>query len=758
MNSSSTRPRTAAPRRAAGRLVSTLSLVAIAAVPIGPGQARVLPAEFGGFNPSISVTPEETTLGQFTQFTISGFNMPLGPQTIRLRGTAVRTVQVNAAHPGDTTGTFGPLDLAVPPGVAACGSDVDVVSVDGTGAQSTIDVSCPVLTVTPSPVFSGGTAADLTITASGLPASRSISLAVDGQFVKFSGSGAAGTMSTAITGGALSCGAHQVTATVQPPAGPKIRVAAVAAYPLPAVSTTVNVLGCPSSSPPPQIFADPIETGIDQFTQFSVEGVNLAAGPATIKLRGVTAGTVTVASDGTFPTTDFAVPAGAAACGPDTVTIDDVTASVAQTDIAVYCPALTVTPNPVFSGGKAADLSIAGTGFPGDRDIDFTVDGQDLGTVTSDQGGAVARAVPGIALACGTHQVIATAQPQPEIGFLARAAAAATVPHDPPIPAAADVTVLGCASSPTPPRIHARPVETGLSQFTRFSVDGALLPTGPAAIRLGGRLAGPVQVGANGTFPSTGFAVPPGAARCGQDSVTIDTGGPALATASIAVYCPTVTAAPNPVVSGGGPAVLKLSGTGFPADRAIDLGFDGRARTTVTSDAQGAVHGTISGIAPVCGQHQATATARPPAVAVAVPGGVAPPPIPVAAQGFLPVTASTTVIVVGCARITANPAVIPQGTLTHVTGTGFLPRTALTLSWQSADGRAAACSPNTVSLPLLTTDAAGSIDVYCLAFSHELIGPLLLAALQNPERETVPVVVESGSMQPSNGSQLVVRR
>lgn len=740
-----------APRRSALRLIGIFPLLALALLPAGPSQAspRLAGPVFGPF---LTADPGESTLSQFTQFTVSGTDFPLGQATIRLRGVVAGTVHVAAANPGDTTGGFGPADLAVPTGAAACGSDT--VTVDGVTAPATITVLCPTLTITPNPVFSAGTPTDIQIAATGLAADRDITLAVDGQAIPAGSSDENGRMTpVTVTGSTLPCGAHQLTVTVQPPAGPVIeirrRLVAATTYPLPTVTRTITVLGCASSAPPPQIFADPFETGIEQFTQFSVEGFDLAAGPATIKLRGVTAGTVTVATDGTFPATVFTVPAGAAACGQDPVTIDDVGPAVAQSVIDVFCPTVTVTPSPVFSGGAPADLSITGVGFPGNRAIDFTIDGRPFGTVTSDAAGSVHKAVSQLALACGDHQVVATAQPEPvEPGFVGRATAAralgprATVPVDPPIPASADVTVLGCVSSPTPPQIHALPIETTLSQFTLFTVDGSLLPAGPATIRLRGTVAGTVQVSRVGTFPATDLRVPAGAAACGQDPVTIDDGGPVLATTSIAVYCPAITVTPNPVVSGGGAAALDLTGVGFPPNRTVDLGFDGQARTTVTSDAAGAIHGPIRGITPACGQHQSTATARPPAGAANLP------------QAFLPVSASAPVVVVGCARITANPAVIPQGMLTHVVGTGFLPRTALTLTWQSPGGKVlAACARDAVSVPALATDAAGRIDVFCLAFPHQAIGAVRLSALQSPEQESVPIIIEDGSMQPSSGDR-----
>jgi hypothetical protein len=148
--------------------------------------------------------------------------------------------------------------------------------------------------------------------------------------------------------------------------------------------------------------------------------------------------------------------------------------------------------------------------------------------------------------------------------------------------------------------------------------------------------------------------------------------------------------------------------------------------------------------------HQTAATARPPATAT-----------PVTLGDFLPIGATAPVTVVGCARIIVDPGVLQQGMLTHVTGTGFLPRTPIAVTWQSLDGTlVGACAPDAISSPALTTDSSGRIDVFCLALAHLAIGALRIAAEQPPETETAPVLVEDGSMQPSHGNenQFVFRR
>lgn len=752
--------RRGAVRRRARRLVSTASVFTLAAA-VPTGVVRNLPAADPPALTIITVSPGESTFSQFDSVEVSGTGLPQGRGNVRVRGVFVGTVQI------DASGNFGASDFTVPFSAVACGTDE--VTVDEGGAVlagEPVTVYCPTLTANPSPVFSAGAApTTIAFTVGAFAPDRDVAMTLDGQSAGTVHTAADGSASGSVPNAALACGRHDLTATLQPP-GIEIQIARrpaaralAAVFPAPAVSTTIFVLGCPNSQPAPDIFADPIETGIDQFTQFAVSGDELAAGPATIRLRGIAVGTVTVGSDGTFPQTDFTVPAGAAVCGQDgqdAVTIDDVTASIARTSIDVYCPKLTAAPNPDFSGGAATSVTLSGTGYPGGRDIDFTLDGRDLGTVTSAQDGSVSKTLTGVALACGAHQAVGTAQPLPEGEFEAKPqAAGATVPFDPPIPATAALVVLGCANSTPAPALTATPVETTLGEFARFSVSGSQLPTGAGTITLNGVRAGTVQVGAQGTFPTTDLAVPAKAAACGKDTVTIDNGGPVLASAVVSVFCPSVTVAPNPVDSGGGPATMTLTGTGFPPDRPVDLGFDGQTRATVTSDATGAVHGTISGVSPPCGQHQAAASAHPPA------GGAfgAPAGSGGAVAAFLPVSAFTTVVVVGCARISADPDVVQQGMLTHVTGSGFLPRTALTLAWQSLGGAAVfPCSPDAIRVPALSTDAAGSIDVFCLAYPYETIGALQISAAQPPETETAPVVIEDGPMQPSNGTDDFVFR
>lgn len=309
------------------------------------------------------------------------------------------------------------------------------------------------------------------------------------------------------------------------------------------------------------------------------------------------------------------------------------------------------------------------------------------------------------------------------------------------------------------------PGETTLAQFTQMDVFFSSSQGGtpfPISVLLRGVTVATAMTNANHAYTSPDLAVPAGAAACGQNPVTIVyTGGRTpvtLAAADITVYCPTVTVTPNPVNSGGGLAVFTVSGTGYPPDRTVDLTIDGQTPGfgSAFTDGNGAFSQPAQRPALACGTHRITATGEPPpAIGTVLRSVVDPSP-------SLP--ASTDFTVGGCAvasapKITANPAVLTDGTLTHLTGTGFAPNQAVSLTWQTVAGaQLAACSPNADSAPALTADAAGKVDTYCYARPHELLGATQIVATQGAQHAAAPVVVEGGSMQPSSGDQFIFRR
>jgi hypothetical protein len=130
-----------------------------------------------------------------------------------------------------------------------------------------------------------------------------------------------------------------------------------------------------------------------------------------------------------------------------------------------------------------------------------------------------------------------------------------------------------------------------------------------------------------------------------------------------------------------------------------------------------------------------------------------------------PLTVQCTQPPPGNPTMTANPTVVVDGDLTHVTGTGFTPGAPVTVTWQTTSGTVLyGCSANALTGKPLNADASGKIDTYCLALPHGEMGAEQIAgdqpaAGQTPaEHATAAVVVEGGSMQPSTGDQFVFRR
>jgi hypothetical protein len=329
--------------------------------------------------------------------------------------------------------------------------------------------------------------------------------------------------------------------------------------------------------------------------------------------------------------------------------------------------------------------------------------------------------------------------------------------------------------------IYVYPQETTLAQFTLMDiwVSSDWEAGRQVLVTLGGTEIANGLTASNGSYASGDVPVPHGVAVCGPNEVDWISDLEFVTSTNVMVYCPTVQVTPNPLGTGGGPATFTVTGSGYPPERAVLLKLDGTQlpfNDTYTNP-NGAFTTSITNPALPCGSHQLTATSQPPVVIQweihsAAPSTVdATPPIP----------ASTTITVngAGCAtqpspsptppqsvpppshgapKITANPTVLIDGTLTHVTGSGFVPSQPVTLTWQTlASAKLSVCSPNADSAPPLTADAQGAIDTFCYAVPHEMLGAEQLVAVQGTAHAAAPVVIEGGSMQPSSGDQFVFR-
>ncbi|MBS2964021.1 hypothetical protein KGA66_13270 [Actinocrinis puniceicyclus] len=326
----------------------------------------------------------------------------------------------------------------------------------------------------------------------------------------------------------------------------------------------------------------------------------------------------------------------------------------------------------------------------------------------------------------------------------------------------------GAVGAATGFSISVAPAETTLAQFTTMDVfvDGTDAGEQLTVTLQGVQVASGTSTTAGEglyTFNSGDVPVPPGAAGCGTDAVNLIFAGDVVASTSVRVYCPTVNITPDPIDSAGGPAAFTVTGIGFPADRDVTFNLDGAQNSFDSSftDANGAFSKPASRPALPCGAHRLVAYGQPPPVIQSARSSSAS-----TVDAFPTLPASATFTVTGCRsgplKLTANPAVVTDGTLTHVTGSGFVPGAPVTLAWQLPDGAAlTACSPTADSAPPLSADATGAIDTFCFAPPHQILGVARIVATQTTTRATLhaaaPVVVEGGSMQPSSGDQLIFR-
>src|SRR5581483_2595415 len=146
---------------------------------------------------------------------------------------------------------------------------------------------------------------------------------------------------------------------------------------------------------------------------------------------------------------------GAAACGSNEVDLNDLdvvegSPLAAHTNVLVYCPAVTATPDSINSAGGPLSFTATGTGYPAFRTVSFTIDGDPnaFTSVFTNRSGGFTTQIQRPQLACGTHTLTATgASGQVVIQSVKPAA----VDPWPPLPASTTFTVTGCVTPPPPP-------------------------------------------------------------------------------------------------------------------------------------------------------------------------------------------------------------------------------------------------------------------------------------------------------------------
>lgn len=291
----------------------------------------------------------------------------------------------------------------------------------------------------------------------------------------------------------------------------------------------------------------------------------------------------------------------------------------------------------------------------------------------------------------------------------------------------------------------------------------------------------------------TGAMDPP----CGDSALVVTqptSFGPARAETALSVLCPEVELSPAVISRDSQPRTLLLSGSSFHApfwsegglvEQPYLITLDGRPVASDYIDEAGSFAATFPATGLACGPHDVTVTEQEP-----VPGGIVIPPIlgemaaPPAPDPDPRISLSTT-LVVNCpstipppvttppdrphpgaphgqpkpstpsTTLDIQPQLIIAGLNARVTGTGFTPGHAVTLTWTQPDGsKRPACQQS------VTASKDGTFVLVCQVTLHERVGPRTLTASDGTHTADVPALVITGPMQPAGHSRnprLVIR-
>jgi hypothetical protein len=238
--------------------------------------------------------------------------------------------------------------------------------------------------------------------------------------------------------------------------------------------------------------------------------------------------------------------------------------------------------------------------------------------------------------------------------------------------------------------------------------------------------------GAGGTLDFTGSP------SCGAHQVTLSQtfdGQPISASAQITVLCPQIAVTPSSIPLASEPAAVVVTGTQFHANQPVSISLNGAVVGSTVTGEDGSFSVPITARGLDCAPHQVTAAEQPAA------GGPA----------FL-FSATALLLVTGCTRsLTVDPAVLEPGQVTRVTGTGFAPGVPVTLTWQLPGG-----APLLGTLTV-TADGTGDISGFFLVMPGDVLGARQVLATQAGDTLTAAALVEAGPMQPSPGGLLVDR-
>lgn len=332
--------------------------------------------------------------------------------------------------------------------------------------------------------------------------------------------------------------------------------------------------------------------------------------------------------------------------------------------------------------------------------------------------------------------------------------------------ASATLTVL-CAQASLAPDMIARKLQPHAVSVTGWS----FYPNLPVAIRLDGKQVTTATTDESGTVTTPITASGLG---CGRHQVTVidnttgvgDTDPGAVpganytaqqANAPLTVLCAIVHLTPDTFPRASQPRPVSVSVSSFHPNVPVDITLDGKQVATAVTGDSGAVTKAIRASGLGCADHRVIVSERPDSPTIPEDTFVA----PAASDGPLQGAALLHALCEGGGpartphpTLTLAPPVISAGMMTHVTGSGYTAKHAVTLTWHLTAGGTAAAFPASV-----VASASGTIDVYCLVLQHEPSGSRVLVATDGAGTAKADAIVDGGTMQPSgSGPDIVFRR
>lgn len=505
------------------------------------------------YEPEVSVSPSSLTQSELASqgVDVTGVDFPASSSV----SITIDGIDAGSAST-DANGAFA----------ASASASLDPGTYTLTAASGSVSASTS-LTVNPDPEPASIEVAPTSLTVSELeadgvsvsgvnfPPSSTVAIDIGGTDAGQASTDTSGAFSTTVTA-SVDAGSHTVTASS----------GSISA------SESISVTEDPAE---PEITVTPEALTAAELSDggLTVEGVDFPSNSdVTLTVDGATIGATTSDNSGAF-STDVAA---TLAPGSYTVTATSGSAtasgSFTVTEDAAE-PELTVTPDRLTVGELEEEgITVSGTGFPGDGNVTISIDGDTVGTATTDADGAFTQPVTATVEA-GDHTVTAESDG-------ATASAALEVEPDAPLPVLA-----------------VQPEEVTVDEVLTegVTVSGTNFPAqSDVVITIGDVEAGTATTDANGTFSETVTAeVSPG-----SHTVTA-TSGDVSSTAPLEVvadnWTPEVLLDPTELTQSElADSGISISATGFRPDTELEITFDGELWHTLTTDSEGSAVVTLT--------------------------------------------------------------------------------------------------------------------------------------------------------------------